>query len=84
MNVTILSGVTIGDGAIIAANSHVFKNIPPYSIAGGNPCKHIKYRFKEEIIEKLLELKWWDLPDNEIQKLIPILCSSDENLLLNL
>lgn len=84
IGVTILSGVTIGDGAIIAANSHVIKDVPPYSISGGNPCKHIKYRFSENVIAKLLELKWWDLPDEEIKKIIPILCSSNENDLLKL
>ena len=56
-NVTIMSGITIGDGAVIANNSHVVKDIDPYSIVGGNPAKHIKYRFTPEQIEKLLEIK---------------------------
>ena len=56
----ILSGVTIGDGAIIGANSLVTKDVEPYAIVGGNPAKLIKYRFDDETIEKLLELKWWD------------------------
>ena len=59
-NVTILPGITIGDGAIIAANTTVTKDVPPYSIAGGNPSKVIKKRFSDEKIETLLELKWWD------------------------
>lgn len=59
-NVTILPGITIGDGAIIAANTTVTKNVPPYSIVGGNPSKVIKKRFSDEQIETLLELKWWD------------------------
>lgn len=84
MNTTIFGGVTIGDGAIIAANSHVVKDVPPYSISGGNPCKHIKYRFSEKVIEKLLDLKWWDLPDEEINKIVPILCSNEESLLLDI
>ena len=69
--VTIMSGVTIGDGAVIAANSHVVKNVEPYAIHGGNPAKFIRYRFENEIITLLMELKWWDLPENvvsEIQK----------------
>ena len=57
---TILPGITIGDGAIIAANTTVTKDVPPYSIAGGNPSKVIKKRFSDEKIETLLELKWWD------------------------
>ena len=60
----ILSGVTIGDGAIIASNSVVTKSIPPYAIAAGNPAKVIKYRFSEGLIDALLNLKWWDKPDD--------------------
>ena len=58
-----MSGVTIGDGAVIANNSHVVKDIEPYSIVGGNPAKLIKYRFTSYQIEKLLEIKWWDWDD---------------------
>lgn len=54
----ILSGVTIGQGAIVAAGSVVVKDIPPYSIVGGNPAKIIKYRFDESIIEKLLQIDY--------------------------
>jgi virginiamycin A acetyltransferase len=80
-NATIMAGVTIGDGAIIATNSTVIKDVEPYSIVGGNPAKEIKKRFSEETISKLLELKWWNwdiekitkniqnLTDNEIDKL---------------
>jgi acetyltransferase-like isoleucine patch superfamily enzyme len=56
-NVTIMSGVTIRDGAVIAANSHVVKDVAPYTIVGGNPSKLIKYRFTEKQIEMLLHLK---------------------------
>lgn len=59
-NVTILSGVTIGDGAILAAGAVVVKNVDPYSIVGGVPAKHIKYRFDTYIINRLLEIKWWN------------------------
>lgn len=54
----ILSGVTIGQGAIVAAGSVVVKDVPPYSIVGGNPAKIIKYRFNESIIEKLLQIDY--------------------------
>ena len=70
-------GITIGDGAIIASNSHIIKDIDAYSIVGGNPAKFIKLRFGQRIIGKLLELKWWDLPDHIINRLSPFLCSSN-------
>lgn len=73
----ILSGVTIGDGAIIAANSLVTKDVPPYAIAMGSPAKVVKYRFDEDTIEKLLEIKWWDFEDEEIIKIIPLLQSDN-------
>lgn len=57
---TILEGVTIGDGAVVAAGAIVTKDVPPYAIVGGVPAKIIKYRFDEETIKKLLELKWWE------------------------
>jgi len=63
-NVTILDGVTIGDGAIIGAGAVVVKDISPYAVVGGVPAKIIKYRFSEEIIEKLLKIQWWNW-DNE-------------------
>jgi virginiamycin A acetyltransferase len=59
-NVVIHDGVVIGDGAIIASGSVVNKDICPYSIAAGVPAKIIKYRFSEEIIDKLLKKPWWD------------------------
>jgi virginiamycin A acetyltransferase len=59
-NSTLMAGITVGDGAIIAANSTVTKDIEPYSIIGGNPAKLIRKRFDDDTIAKLLELKWWD------------------------
>ena len=58
--VKIMEGVTIGDGAVAAAGAIVTKDVPPYAIVGGVPAKIIKYRFDEETIKKLLELKWWE------------------------
>jgi len=74
-NVTILSGVNIGDGVVIANNSHVVKNVEPYSLIGGNPAQLIKYRFTQEQIEKLLEIKWWDWEDTKINTFTPMLCN---------
>ena len=76
-NVTVMPGVHVGDGAIIAANSLVAKDIPPYHIAGGNPCKIIKKRFDDELIECLLSMKWWDWPADEIFEHLEVLCSGD-------
>lgn len=59
-NVTVLRGVTIGDGAVIAAGAVVNSNVEPYSIVGGVPAKHIKYRFDREIRNRLLDIKWWN------------------------
>lgn len=65
--VTILEGISIGDGAVVAAGAIVTKDIPPYAIVGGIPAKVIKYRFNEEIIQKLLKLKWWEKDQEWIQ-----------------
>ena len=74
-NVTILPGIHIGDGAIIGANAVVGKNIPPYALAVGNPIQIKKFRFDEETINLLLQLKWWDKDIEEIKKMIPLLSS---------
>ncbi|MEK5173919.1 Vat family streptogramin A O-acetyltransferase [Heyndrickxia sp. FSL W8-0496] len=76
-NVTVMPGVHIGDGAIIAANSVVSKDIPPYHIAGGNPCIFIKKRFDDELIDYLLTIKWWDWPACKIFDNLDTLCSGD-------
>lgn len=59
-NVTVLRGVTIGDGAVVAAGAVVNSDVEPYSIVGGVPAKHIKYRFDLETRIKLLRIKWWN------------------------
>ena len=76
-NATIMSGVTIGDGCVIANNSHVVKNVEPYSIVGGNPAKLIKYRFLEQQIEKLLGIAWWNWDDEKINEFSPLLCNTN-------
>jgi acetyltransferase-like isoleucine patch superfamily enzyme len=73
--VTIMSGVKIGDGAIVAANSHVVKDVEPYTIVGGNPAKYIRHRFEGRIIDALLELKWWDLEAHVVSEIQDGLCS---------
>jgi virginiamycin A acetyltransferase len=76
-NATILPGVHIGDGAIIGANSVVGKDVEPYTIVVGNPAKILRKRFDDELIDLLLEFKWWDKEIEEINALIPLLTCSD-------
>lgn len=74
-NVTLMSGITIGNGAVIAANSHVVKDVEPYSVVGGNPAQHIKYRFTKEQIEALLQIEWWNWTTEKINKYTHLLSS---------
>nr|WP_199883757.1 Vat family streptogramin A O-acetyltransferase [Massilibacillus massiliensis] len=83
-NVTIMPGVHIGDGSIIAANSVVAKDIPAFHIAGGNPCKVIKKRFDDDLIVHLLNIKWWDWPPEKIFQNLEALCSGDLSLIKNI
>ena len=76
-NATILPGVHIGDGAIVGANSVVGSDVAPYTIVAGNPAKPLRKRFDDELIQILLELKWWDKSVDEINALIPVLTCSD-------
>ncbi|MFH0727570.1 MAG: CatB-related O-acetyltransferase [Pseudomonadota bacterium] len=72
----IMSGVTIGDGAVVAARSMVTRDIEPYAIYAGNPARLIKKRFDEETIWSLLEIAWWNFPDEEIERLLPLMLSN--------
>lgn len=67
-HVLIKSGITIGDGAVIGAGAVVVKDVPPYAIVGGVPARIIRYRFDEGIIAELLQLKWWNLPENVLKE----------------
>lgn len=67
--VIIIGNLNIGNGAILAAGSIVVKDVEPYSIVGGNPAKLIKYRFSEKIINEIENLKWWNMPENELFKI---------------
>ncbi len=83
-NVTIMPGVHIGDGAIIGANSVVASDVPPYAIAVGNPCRIVRKRFGDELIEYLLKIKWWDWSPEKIFKNLGSLCSGDLTLIKNI
>ncbi len=73
----IMSGVHIGDGAIIAARAVVTKDIPPYTIVGGVPAKQIRMRFDEDIVNNLLELQWWNWPVEKIKESLPYIVGGD-------
>lgn len=68
----ILGGITIGDGAVVAAGAVVTKDVPPYAIVGGVPARIIRYRFTPEMINKLLAVKWWNLPYSMIRNKIDL------------
>ena len=64
----IMSGITIGDGAIIGTRAVVTKDVPPYTIVGGSPARVLKKRFSDDIIDKLLKIKWWNWPAEKITR----------------
>jgi len=74
---TILAGVTIGDGAIIAANATVVKDVAPYTIVGGNPAAEIRKRFSPETIDQLLKLQWWNWDEEKITRNLKHLTGND-------
>ncbi|MDD9334945.1 MULTISPECIES: CatB-related O-acetyltransferase [unclassified Candidatus Tisiphia] len=76
-NSVIMPGVTIGDGAIIGAYAVVTKDVPPYSIAVGNPSRIIRKRFSEDIVDKLAQIKWWDWDYDKITRNIEVIVGAD-------
>lgn len=83
MRAMIMPGVTIGEGAIVAANSVVTSDVEPYSVVGGSPAKLIKYRFERPVIEQLLHLQVYQWPPAKFEALKRYLCSSDIEQLNN-
>ena len=73
---SILSGVSVRTGAVIAAHAVVTRDVPSYSIVAGNPARVLKFRFAEDIIARLLESMWWDLPRERLVSLMPLLLSN--------
>jgi chloramphenicol O-acetyltransferase type B len=76
-NAHILNGVSIGDGAVVGTAAVVTKDVPPYGIVAGNPARLIRYRHTPERIEALLEIKWWDWPEDEVRKAVPMLIADN-------
>jgi virginiamycin A acetyltransferase len=77
MDAVIMPGVTIGDGAIIAARSVVVADVPAYTIMGGNPAKPLKQRFDDATIAALAEIRWWDWPPAMIESRLDAIRSAD-------
>lgn len=73
----VMPGAKIGDGAIVAARSVVVRDVPAYSVVGGNPAKRIKQRFPDEVINELLIIKWWDWPVEKITRNLPAIVGMD-------
>ncbi|WP_147078441.1 CatB-related O-acetyltransferase [Methylobacterium haplocladii] len=71
----ILSGVTVGDGAVVAARAVVTRDVPPYAVVAGNPAKIVRRRFDEETVARLIATAWWDLPHEAVSRLVPLLSS---------
>lgn len=76
-DVTIMSGVTVGHGAVLAACSVVTRDVAPYTIVGGNPARPIRRRFRRGHVRALLQIAWWDWPDERIRAEVPRLASGD-------
>ena len=74
---TLMAGVTVGDGSIIATNATVTKDVPPYTIVGGNPAREIRKRFSQPMIDRLLALRWWDWPADRITRNLHLLTGND-------
>lgn len=78
----ILSGVTVGHGAVVAARAVVTRDVPPYAVVAGNPARVVRHRFPAEVAEVLVATAWWDRPKDEVSRLVPLLQGTDIAALL--
>ena len=74
---TILPGARIGDGAIVGAEAVVAREVPPYCVVVGNPARVTRQRFDDVTVARMLELRWWDWPDDKVDRFVPLLLSED-------
>ena len=81
MEAMIIPGVTIGDGAIIAARALVNQDVPPYAMVAGTPARVVRMRFGDDDIARLQALAWWDWPDDKVQALLPLIQQGEVALL---
>lgn len=81
LRAVIMSGVTVGDGAVIGTGAIVTRDVPPYAIVVGSPAKVLKYRFDADTIRKLQSIRWWDWPEERIRKEADLLTGSVEEFL---
>lgn len=79
----VLPGVTVGDGAVVAARAVVAGDVPPYAVVGGNPAKVLKQRFPDEVAAELLAIRWWDWPADKIARNLPAIAGADLPALRN-
>ncbi len=77
MDALVLSGVTIGHGAIVAARSVVTHDVPPYAIVAGCPARVVRYRFDGDVVRRLLEIEWWTWSEDRVREAVPLLSSGD-------
>lgn len=78
--VMIMGGITIGNGAVIGAGAIVTKDVPPYAIVAGIPAKVIRYRFSQEVIDRLETIKWWNFPDQVLKDNITLFQSKEVDI----
>lgn len=78
---TIMPGITVGDGAVVAARAVVTRDVAPYAIVGGNPAQLIRMRFDADTVERLRALGWWTWPNECVSRYVHLLCSGDVSAL---
>jgi acetyltransferase-like isoleucine patch superfamily enzyme len=77
LGANIMSGVTVGDGAVVGARAVVTHDVPAYAIVAGNPARLIRMRFPDAVIKELLRVRWWDWSENRVRRFIPLLMQPD-------
>jgi virginiamycin A acetyltransferase len=77
MEAMVMPGVTIGDGAIVAARAVVTKDVEPYTVVAGNPARLVKRRFADAVVQALLTIRWWDWPVEKIEANLDAIVGND-------